>query len=127
MSYFLEKGFSEEEAFWILVYIIEESMPNEYYTNMLSVIADLKILQILFKLKDAQLAKHFQKIGIDLVMIALPCFLTLFTGSDSPLIDIVIDNFFIEGPVVLIKTMVLFFGYMKEELLQLNNLRIFDF
>lgn len=142
--YFLnhpDHPFSEEETFWILTCIIEEHMPNEYYTNMLSVIADLKILQILFKLKEKTLFNHFKKVGIDLVMIALPCFITLFTNCENKLCDVIMDAFFVgggkkagfgfggdaggggRGPVILIKAMVIIFGYMKKDLMEIQDLR----
>ena len=106
-----------------MAHIIEEEMPSEYYTNMLSVIADLKILQIFFKMKNPSLHKHLSKIGIDMVMVALPCFLTIFTNCHPSLTDIVIDNFFIEGSIVLIKTTLLYFQYMQKNLLKIRDLR----
>lgn len=106
-----------------MVNIIEDELPSEYYTNMLSVFADLKILYIFFKMKFGSLHKHFQKLGIDMAMIALPCFLTLFTNCSNSLTDIIIDHFFISGSIALIKTMLLYFSYMKKELLKIDDLR----
>lgn len=108
--------------FWIICYIIEESMPKEYYTNMLSVLADMQIVQLIFQLKYPDLQKHFQKVGVSLEMVALPCFITIFTNCPSRLVDIILDYFFLDGPITLIKTMIIFFGYIKKKLLNVKDI-----
>ena len=37
---------SEEEAFWTLNQIIEKYLPLDYYSNMVGVLVDQKVLQI---------------------------------------------------------------------------------
>jgi len=90
---------------------------------MLSVIADLKILQLLLKTRNKSLHKHFHSVGVDIVMVALPCFITIFTNTNSRLVQIVMDNFFIDGAVVLLKTMLLYFDYLKKDLMKINDMR----
>lgn len=97
-------------------------MPKEYYTNMLSVLADMQIVQMIFQMKYPDLDKHFKKIGVGLEMVALPCFITIFTNCPTGLVDIIMDFFFLDGPTTLIKTIVLFFGYIRKNLLKLQDI-----
>ncbi len=47
VSYFLHNGLTEEvakryeESFWMLSYLVEEVIPKEYYTTMISLTADI--------------------------------------------------------------------------------------
>jgi hypothetical protein len=97
-------------------------MPNEYYTNMLSVLADMQIVQLIFSSKYSDLSKHFKKAGVGLEMVALPCFITLFTNCPSSLVDIIIDFFFMDGPITLIKAIIIMFGYMRKKLLKVSEI-----
>jgi hypothetical protein len=97
-------------------------MPKEYYTNMLSVLADMQIVQLIFQLKFPDLHKQFQKIGVGLEMVALPCFITIFTNCPSKLVDIILDFFFLDGPITLIKTIIIFFGYVRKKILKVNEI-----
>ena len=127
-SYFLKYLDNEEvhsdnqDVFWIICYIIEESMPKEYYTNMLSVLADMQILQLIFAIKYPDLAKHFKKNCVGLEMVALPCFITLFTNCGSELVEIIVDFFFLDGPITLIKAMVVLFGYIRKDIIKINDI-----
>ncbi|OMJ65642.1 hypothetical protein SteCoe_37858 [Stentor coeruleus] len=55
----LSYGFSEEEAFWIFVQIIEKYLPYEYFTSMSGVVLDQKIFDYLFRIKMPKLCKLF--------------------------------------------------------------------
>ncbi len=41
----------EEEAFWVLVQIIEEKLPLDNYSNLIGVLVDQKVLEDLMKQK----------------------------------------------------------------------------
>lgn len=97
-------------------------MPKEYYTNMLSVLADMQIVQLIFQQKYPDLSKHFVKYGVGIEMVAIPCFITIFTNCNTSLVEIVLDFFFLEGPITLIKTIILFFGYMRKRLLKIKDI-----
>lgn len=111
-----------KECFWILAHLIEELMPADYYTNMLPLRADILIVTKILAMKDKKLMDHFEKVYMDLSILMVESFLTLFTNTCHPrLVDIIIDHFLIDGPVVLIKTMVLFMLYLKEKLMQMDS------
>lgn len=89
---------------------------------MLSVLADMQIVQLIFQLKFPDLNNHFKKLGVGLEMVALPCFITIFTNCQSKLVDIILDFFFLDGPITLIKTIIIFFGYMKKKLMKVAEI-----
>ena len=129
VAYFLTKGFSEEasfcltqECFWILTYLIEEIIPRDYYTNMLSLRADIQILTRILYLKDPKLLQHFKSLQIDMSLIMVENFLTVFTNTCHPEISsVIIDHLLIDGPVVLIKAMMLILRYLRKVLLEIDN------
>ena len=81
INFILNMGFDEEESFWLLVYFVEDIMPNEYYTNMMAVLADMRFLEKVLMTKLPKLAKHLNKYNLDLVMVAIPYFITIFTRT----------------------------------------------
>lgn len=102
------------------MYIIEELMPMEYYTNMLALRADIELTSKLLRARDQELQDHFKDIGIDLSLVVVESYLTVFTNTIHPdLTDIIIDHFMAEGPTVLLKAMVLLLSYLREDLLRL--------
>lgn len=105
-----------------MVYLIEELMPADYYTNMLSLRADILVVTNLLVIRDKRLMEHFENISMDVSLLMVESFLTLFTGTcHSSIVDVIIDHFVIDGSNVLIKAMVLLISYMRVKLLEINN------
>lgn len=122
VTFFILKKFSEEECFWILVYMIEELMPRDYYTNMLALRADIQLIYKLLAAREPQLLDHLNSLSIDLSLITVESFLTIYTNTLHPaLVDVVMDHFLSHGPIVLLKSMVLIMGYLKDDLLKQDN------
>lgn len=97
-------------------------MPRDYYTNMLSLRADIQIVTKILIFREKKLVDHFRKISLDLSLIMVESFLTLFTNTCHPEIcDVIIDHFLVDGSVVLIKAMVLMLAYLKEDILEKDN------
>jgi hypothetical protein len=106
----------------MMCYLIEEAMPKEYYTNMLPVLADMQILQHIFNSRYPDLVRHFKKVGIGLEMMALPCFITVFTNCPSTLVDVILDFFFLDGHVTLFKVIIAMFNYMRKDILKIHEM-----
>lgn len=104
------------------MYLVEELMPADYYTNMLSLRADILIVTHLLALRDKPLMDHFESISMDISLLMVESFLTLFTSTCHPTItDVIIDHFVIDGSRVLMKAMVLIISYLRSKLLTINN------
>lgn len=107
-----------QETFWILVHIIEELMPREYYTNMLALRADIQLIYKLMAIKDAQLVEHFKQLYIDMSLVVVENFLTIYTNTTyADIVDVIMDHFLDKGAIILLKSMILILGYVREHLL----------
>ena len=102
----------------MLCHLIEEVVPTEYYTTMISLTADISILLILLKVRQPKLLKHFKKHNFELPMVLVEMFITVFCSHVSQLTDIFIDFILLEGSVVYFKIILLFFKYFEKELLK---------
>ena len=81
--HFLEYGFSEEETFWIMSYLLENLIPKNYYVNMVPLITDIKMLKQLLNHKNNNLVKHLQNLNVDLNFLLIPWFVMIFTNLSN--------------------------------------------
>lgn len=71
--------YPEEEAFWMLDYLLDRITPSEYYSpNMVGVHADIRVLSHLVSKRMPELHKHFQLFGVDFSQMCYSWFLCLF-------------------------------------------------
>jgi len=73
---------SEEEAFWLLVTICEEIVPDYYLKGLqlMGSIIDLQIFDQLILIYLPRLHSHLNKLGVSPIMLALPWFMCFFVG-----------------------------------------------
>lgn len=89
---------------------------------MLSLRADILIVTKILYLREKKLMNHLEQVGMDVSLILVESFITLFTTTCHPdLTDIIIDHFVIDGSVVLIKAMVLIMSYLSQRLLKYDT------
>ncbi|GAA5891258.1 hypothetical protein JCM6882_004638 [Rhodosporidiobolus microsporus] len=96
---------AEEDAFWVLVCIIENILPSDYYTSHLLVSrADQEVLRDLVTRILPDIAAHLEEHGVELSAITFGWFLSLFTDV-LPIQTLlrVWDLFFIHGTVLLFR------------------------
>ncbi|CAO1613379.1 unnamed protein product [Parajaminaea phylloscopi] len=118
---------SEEEAFWVLVCIIEKILPAEYYTSHLLVSqADQRVLIDLVRDVLPDLATHIDDLGVDLPAITFAWFLSLYTDC-LPVETLfrVWDLLFIEGSILLFRVAVAILIMNQRELLATNSVAEF--
>ncbi|KAA1112349.1 hypothetical protein PGTUg99_019292 [Puccinia graminis f. sp. tritici] len=73
---------SEEDAFWILVCIVDKILPSHYYTShLLTSQADQRVLKVLVSKYLAELADHFDALDVELPAITFGWFLSLFADA----------------------------------------------
>ncbi|KAK4049901.1 hypothetical protein OIO90_005290 [Microbotryomycetes sp. JL221] len=114
---------SEEDAFWVLVCIIEKILPSDYYTSHLLVSqADQRVLKdlILDLLPDVSI--HLEQLGVELPAICFGWFLSLFTDA-LPIQTLlrVWDLLFVMGTVILFRVTVAIFQMNKNEILECDS------
>jgi Rab-GTPase-TBC domain len=98
-------------------------MPKEYYSNMLALRADIQLTYILLSIRDPDLVLHFEDINMDMSLITVENFLTLYTNTCHPdLAEVIMDHFLMKGPVTLLKTMLLLLSYMRNDILETESL-----
>jgi hypothetical protein len=79
----------ETEAFWVFCCIMENIMPQDYYTSNLVVSqADQRVLKELATEKFPKLLKHLENNGVDISLITFNWFLTVFVDSVPPEVTI---------------------------------------
>ena len=93
----------EEETFWMVCAIIEDIVPASYYTQtLLGVQADQKVLRHLVMNYLPEIDVHLKEHDIELSLITLHWFLTLFAGVfHTKVLLRVWDQLFYEGSVIL--------------------------
>lgn len=97
-------------------------MPREYYTNMLALRADIVLMHKILKVKDAVLSKHFDKLNVDISLIVVENFLTIYTNTlHHDLTEVIMDHFMMHGSVVLLKASCLILKYMRSDLLKMSS------
>lgn len=80
VAYLLNRGFTEEEAFWILVQLTETVLPLDYYTNFASLVIIKQVLDYLLKYKMPKLYKHFKSIDFEISLVGFQWFICLFAS-----------------------------------------------
>lgn len=68
--FLVKLGFSEEEVFWMLVYILETAMPKLYLFNKYLSVLDAKLLKVMLKQLYPSLLRHLNghEFEIDLLL-----------------------------------------------------------
>ncbi|BGP46409.1 hypothetical protein JCM10450v2_002253 [Rhodotorula kratochvilovae] len=114
---------AEEDAFWVLVCIIENILPSDYYTSHLLVSrADQHVLQDLVARILPKLATHLEEQGVELSAITFSWFLSLFTDS-LPIQTLlrVWDLFFIHGTIFLFRVALAILKLHEPDLLECDS------
>src|SRR5271154_4591822 len=113
---------TEEEAFWQLSVLCDTLLPGYYSTTMYGTLLDQRVFESLVEKTMPILHEHFQKTDIQLSVVSLPWFLSLFINS-MPLDKAmrVLDVFFSEGIRVLFQVALAVLRVNGEELLDCQD------
>lgn len=94
----------EEEAFWIFCNIIECILPLDYYTLMLQVMIDQKVLMHLVQTRKPKFLKNYWDIEVELVIKSFQWFICLFClNFNKEVSQTVWDMMFLEGNIAIFK------------------------
>ncbi|NWI38901.1 TBD2A protein, partial [Picathartes gymnocephalus] len=113
----------EENAFWCLVYIVENLMPADYYSDtLITSQVDQRVFKDFLSEKLPRLMAHFEQYQIDVSLITFNWFLVAFV--DSLVSDILLrvwDAFLYEGTKVIFRYALAIFKYNEEEILRIHD------
>jgi Ca2+-binding EF-hand superfamily protein len=109
---------SEAQAFFLLSALCDRLVPGYYSTTMYGTLLDQKVFESLVERTMPILWEHLVKSDVQLSVVSLPWFLSLYINS-MPLVFAfrVLDVFFVEGPKVLFQVGLAILRINGEELL----------
>lgn len=109
---------SETQAFYLLSVLCDRLLPGYYSTTMYGTLLDQKVFESLVEKTMPILWDHLAKSDVQLSVVSLPWFLSLYINS-MPLVFAfrVLDMFFVEGPRVLFQIGLAILRLNGEELL----------
>ncbi|KAL4937331.1 putative GTPase-activating protein [Aspergillus oleicola] len=113
---------SEAQAFFLLSVLCDRLVPGYYSTTMYGTLLDQKVFESLVEKTMPILWEHLGKSDVQLSVVSLPWFLSLYINS-MPLVFAfrVLDVFFLEGPKVLFQVGLAILRINGEELLDVQD------
>jgi hypothetical protein len=113
---------SESQAFFLLSVLCDRLLPGYYSTTMYGTLLDQKVFESLVEKTMPVLWEHLVKSDVQLSVVSLPWFLSLYINS-MPLVFAfrVLDVFFLEGPKVLFQVGLAILRINGEELLDVQD------
>ncbi|KAF2464353.1 GTPase-activating protein GYP5 [Lindgomyces ingoldianus] len=113
---------SESQAFFLLSILCDRLLPGYYSTTMYGTLLDQRVFESLVEKTMPILWDHLVKSDVQLSVVSLPWFLSLYINS-MPLIFAfrVLDVFFLEGPKVLFQIGLAILRINGEELLDATD------
>jgi TBC1 domain family member 8/9 len=113
---------SEAQAFFILQALCDRLLPGYYSKDMYGTLLDQKVFESLTEKTMPVLWEHLVKNDVNLSVVSLPWFLSLYINS-MPLVFAfrVLDVFFLEGPKVLFQIGLAILRINGEELLDVSD------
>ncbi|KAL9112752.1 MAG: hypothetical protein Q9227_003055 [Pyrenula ochraceoflavens] len=113
---------SEIQAFFLLSTLCDRLLPGYYSTTMYGTLLDQRVFESLVEKTMPVLWDHLVKSDVQLSVVSLPWFLSLYINS-MPLVFAfrVLDVFFLEGPKVLFQVGLAILRINGEELLDVTD------
>lgn len=113
---------SEEQAFWCLTVLCDRIVPGYYSKTMYGTLLDQRVFELLVQKTMPMLWDHISKNDIQLLVVSLPWFLSLYLSS-MPLVFAfrILDVFFLQGPKTLFQVALAILKLNGEELLRTED------
>lgn len=115
---------NEEQVFWIFIQIIEHILPLNYYSELTGVIIDTTLTETILRVYFPELYFFFTKNNFKLTLSNFihKWLVCLFTSTfQKEVAYTILDFFFIDGSLVLIKTCLCVFAALKDDLIKNND------
>ena len=96
--FLLSMGFEEEEAFWILCFVLEQLMPALHYRKVVSILVDSRVILGVIRRRQVKLYNVISRLKVDLNIKVINWFITLFTSINNfELVGIIFEFLLFEG------------------------------
>ena len=119
VDFFLTQGFTSEETFWILVFIIEDLLHKQFYASFFPIFADIKFFKCMLYHLNHKVFKHIADQKLDMFFVLHKWFLLHFMEVSNPqLITWILDYFFVEREIATLKATIVMFTYKPKEIIQ---------
>ncbi|KAI8990935.1 rab-GTPase-TBC domain-containing protein [Mycotypha africana] len=113
---------TEEQAFWILHALVDYLCPGYYSSSMYGALLDQVVLESLVKIHIPKLSTYLDERNLQLSVICLPWFLTLFFNSMPIAFAFrILDCFFLEGPRILFQIALAILKRHEKQLLTVDD------
>ncbi|KAG5518027.1 hypothetical protein PMAC_003211 [Pneumocystis sp. 'macacae'] len=113
---------TEEQAYWLLNILCDNLLPGYYSTTMYGTLLDQRVFESLLEKTMPILWQHFSKSDVQLSLISLPWFLSLYINCMPLAFALrILDCFFLEGPKILFQIGLAIFRLNGEKLLEVND------
>lgn len=123
VDFFLRQEYSEEETFWMLVYILEDVLNENFYVNFFPVFANIKIFKFILFHINIEMFNFFALKNFDIFLILHKWFLLHFIDSpNNSFITWFLDYFFLEGDLATTKASFLIFAFNEDKLLECTDI-----
>lgn len=113
---------SEDQAFWVLNLLCDRILPGYYSKTMYGTLLDQRVFESLVQTTMPLLWEHITKNDIQLSVVSLPWFLSIYLSS-MPLVFAfrIMDVFFLQGPKTLFQVALAIVKLNGEELLKTED------
>ncbi|CDW83411.1 gtpase-activating protein [Stylonychia lemnae] len=113
---------SEQESFETFTQIIESILPIDYYTNMVGILIDQKVLKYYIQDLMPQLFEHLDTIKFDPSLFIFQWFVCLFSNNiNYDIQNKIMDLFFIKGSKALFWVSIAIIYNLKQQLLESSD------
>ena len=89
VDFFWKKGFTVEASFWLFCYLIEELIAFEFFRNLSTLFADIKMFKYFLYYKNRSLFKSLMQNKIDLFFVIHKWFLVNFLNVENIKVKII--------------------------------------
>eukprot|EP01063_Lacrimia_lanifica_P039805 TRINITY_DN883_c1_g1_i1.p1 TRINITY_DN883_c1_g1~~TRINITY_DN883_c1_g1_i1.p1 ORF type:complete len:649 (+),score=132.45 TRINITY_DN883_c1_g1_i1:43-1947(+) len=114
----------EETTFWLLISLLEDTLPNDYYNaHLVGITVDVRVLGDLIDMYCSGLAKHFRAHQLDITPFMAGWVMNLYVGVFP--IDVAMkiwDILFCEGPKIMFRVVIGMLRLFEHALLKMESL-----
>jgi len=81
VNFMIDNGFSNQNSFYLLMNLIENIFPLDYFTTMEGLVVDQVIFKNMIQFYLPKMDWFFEKIKVDIQIISIKWFICAFTNS----------------------------------------------